>query len=76
MAERPVQVADAARADLGKVGQDVGLGLRYAQGLAVAEVAVGSDLRLRVLTEGATPVISSPTINFSKIKDPSILDVF
>ena len=40
------------------------------------EVEVGSDLRTRVLTEGASPFISVPRINFGKITEPSILDVF
>jgi hypothetical protein len=40
------------------------------------EIEIDSDLKHRVLTEKAHPVISAPLVNFKKLKDPSIIDSF
>ncbi len=37
---------------------------------------IDSDLKFRVETQGADPVIFVPAVNFSKISDASIIDVF
>jgi hypothetical protein len=39
-------------------------------------IEVDSDLRVRVLTEGARPVLVSPHVNFAKLKDPCIIHAF
>ena len=40
------------------------------------EVEITSAMGLRVITEGATPLISTPMVNLKKLKDPSIVDAF
>ena len=40
------------------------------------EVEVNSDMGFRVITQGATPLISTPMVNLKKLKDPSIVDAF
>ncbi len=39
-------------------------------------IEIDSALSYRVLTPGAEPVIVTPTVNFEKLKDPSIIDAF
>jgi len=40
------------------------------------EIRLDSQMRHRVLTAGARPVISSPRVDFERLKDPSIVDAF
>ncbi|MCJ7781348.1 MAG: hypothetical protein MUQ27_11040 [Acidimicrobiia bacterium] len=40
------------------------------------QLTVRSDLSYRVVTEGAEPVISVPSVDFSKFEDPSIIHGF
>lgn len=40
------------------------------------EVAVDSELGIQVLTPGARPLISSPFVNFRRLKDKHIIDAF
>jgi hypothetical protein len=37
---------------------------------------IDSDLHVRVLEQGAEPVISVPLVDFDKLEDPSIIDAF
>jgi hypothetical protein len=37
---------------------------------------VGSDLRYRILTEEAQPLVSVPFVDFKRLKDPSIVHAF
>jgi len=39
-------------------------------------IALDSDLRHEVLTEGASPVASVPTVDLKRLEDPSIIDAF
>ena len=39
-------------------------------------IELNSDLQLRVLSQGARPVLVSPAVNFDKLKDPSIIHAF
>jgi hypothetical protein len=39
-------------------------------------LTVRSDLSYEVRSDGATPVLSVPFINFEKLKDPSIIHAF
>ncbi len=34
------------------------------------------DLRYRVKEEAADPVVFSPLVNFSRVREPSLIDVF
>jgi len=40
------------------------------------EIELDSDLRFRVLSEGAQPVVSSPRVDFGALEDPSIIHAF
>jgi hypothetical protein len=40
------------------------------------EIEIDSDLGVRVLSEGARPLLSSPFVNFKKLKAPNIIDAF
>ena len=40
------------------------------------EIELDSELRFRVLSEGARPVVSSPLVNFATLEDPSIIHAF
>jgi hypothetical protein len=40
------------------------------------EIEIDSDLNFRVLSKGAEPLIFTPLVDFSTLKDPSIIDVF
>ena len=40
------------------------------------QVDIGHDLSYRVDGEGARPLVFVPDVNFAKLKDPSIIDVF
>jgi len=46
---------------------------RSSQPLAIE---VDSELRIRVLSEGARPVLVSPRVNFARLKDPCIIHAF
>jgi hypothetical protein len=37
---------------------------------------IDSEMRYRVEEEGAAPMISVPVVDFSKLTEPSIVDVF
>ncbi len=37
---------------------------------------VTDDLRMRVLDEGARPMVFAPMVDFAKLGDPSIIDAF
>jgi len=37
---------------------------------------VDSDLRYRVLSDGAEPLISVPMVDFRRLEDPSIIHAF
>jgi hypothetical protein len=39
-------------------------------------IEIDSEMRCRVEEEGATPLISVPVVDFSKVTAPSIIDVF
>ena len=40
------------------------------------EIEIDSQLNFRILTEKASPLISIPIVNFEKLAEPSIIDVF
>ncbi len=40
------------------------------------EIEIDSELRLKVLSQGARPLISAPLVNLRKTKEPSIIDIF
>jgi len=40
------------------------------------EVAVDSDLGIRVRTPGARPLVSTPFVNLKRLKDRTIIDAF
>jgi len=40
------------------------------------EMQVDSDLRYRVLSDGAEPLISVPMVDFRRLEDPSIIHAF
>jgi len=39
-------------------------------------IEVDSDLNYKVLDQGAEPLVFAPTVDFAKLKDPSIIDGF
>ena len=39
-------------------------------------IEMDSDLKYKVLDEGADPLVFVPTVDFAKLKDPSIIDGF
>ena len=39
-------------------------------------IQIDSDLKYRVRSEGAEPVIFAPLVDFERLKDPSIIDAF
>ena len=40
------------------------------------QLSVGSDLSYQILSDNAEPVISVPSVDIGKLKDPSIIDDF
>ncbi len=44
-------------------------------GEAIA-LEVSSDMRGRVVTPGASPLVFSPLVDFGRLREPSITDVF
>ena len=40
------------------------------------ELAVDSELRVRVLAAGARPLVSTPFVNLKRLKDRTIIDAF
>ena len=39
-------------------------------------IEIDSEMRYRVEEEGAVPLVSVPIVDFSKLTEPSIVDVF
>jgi hypothetical protein len=39
-------------------------------------IEIDSELRTRVLSAGARPLVFSPLVDFARLKDPSIIDAF
>jgi hypothetical protein len=39
-------------------------------------IEIDSEMRYRVVEEGAKPLVFGPFVNFSKLTDPSIIDAF
>jgi hypothetical protein len=39
-------------------------------------IEIDSELTVRVLDEGADPLIFVPLVDFDKLEDPSIIDAF
>ncbi|MCP4659268.1 MAG: hypothetical protein GY856_27985 [bacterium] len=40
------------------------------------QLEIDSELRYRVVEEGAEPLVFLPLVNFRKLTDPSIIDAF
>ena len=40
------------------------------------EIEIDSELNYRVLNSGAEPLIFIPIVNFGKLSEPSIIDIF
>jgi hypothetical protein len=43
---------------------------------APLHIEMDSDLNYQVIEKGAKPLIFSPMVDFSRLKDPSIIDAF
>ena len=39
-------------------------------------IEIDSDLNYKVMTAGASPLVFAPSVDFEKLKDPSIIDAF
>ena len=50
--------------------------LRTKCGHCARPIELDSELRFRVLSEGARPVVSSPLVDFATLEDPSIIHAF
>jgi hypothetical protein len=40
------------------------------------QIEIDSELNYSVREEGASPIVFVPAVNFSELKDPSIIDAF
>jgi hypothetical protein len=40
------------------------------------KIEIDSDLNIKYVAEGSTPMVSQPVVNFFKTKEPSIVDIF